>query len=55
LDYIAAENQPAAERVAARMDDVIERLRQFPHSAAATDDPNVRMAVGPAVSVPHFL
>jgi hypothetical protein len=27
------------------MDDVIERLRQFPHSAAATDDPNVRMAV----------
>jgi toxin ParE1/3/4 len=45
LDYIAVENPPAAGRVAARIDNVVERLRRFPHSAAATDDPKVRMAV----------
>jgi plasmid stabilization system protein ParE len=45
LDYIAAENPSAAERVAARFDDTVERLARFPYSAVATDDPSIRMAV----------
>lgn len=45
LAFLRRENPAAARRVAAKVEDTLNQLGEFPYSAAATDDPEVRMAI----------
>lgn len=45
LTDLGQKNLSAADRVASRIRDLVERLREFPLSGAPTDNPDVRVAV----------
>jgi toxin ParE1/3/4 len=41
--YVAAQNPPAADRIVARIEQVISRIGEFPHMGHSVDEPDVRI------------